>query len=260
MSGAEVICLGVGDGLASTGRHHAAFLYRLPGATLLVDCGEPVSRSLHATGLPADALDAILLSHLHFDHLGGFFMLLQGLKLEGRSRELAVHLPAWGLEPVRALVNAALLHDYRPSFPIRYHAWQAGAETRVAGAAVTPVRTTHMSRMESALPELPAGAFDCFAFGIEEGGRRVVHSSDLGAPGDLAPLLERPADLLVCELAHFAPAELYGFLLGQPVKSLALVHLSRALWARREEVLAEATAALPGVAVTVPADGAVLRL
>ena len=260
MSEVEVICLGVGDGLASTGRNHSAFLYRLAGTMLLVDCGEPVGRSYQATGLGPDAIDAILLSHLHFDHLGGFFMLLQGLKLEGRSRELPVYLPKWGLEPVRNLVNAALFQEHRATFPLTFHTWTHGEAVPLGDAIVTPLRTGHMARMEEALTDLPKEAFDCFAFRIEAAGKRIGHSSDIGSPEDLVPLLEDPTDLLICELAHFAPSDLYAFLYKKSVRQLALVHLSRELWAQRESVLTEARTALPGVEIVLPNDGDVIEL
>ena len=80
----SLTCLGVGDGWPCADRRHAAFLYRFGKTTLLVDCGEPVDASLRAHGVKPDAVDRILISHLHSDHIGGFFMLMQGFWLEGR--------------------------------------------------------------------------------------------------------------------------------------------------------------------------------
>src|SRR5687768_17086560 len=85
-------CFGVGDGTPSAERNHSAYLYRLGTATLLIDCGEPVSRSFKATGLSYETIDRIFLSHLHSDHVGGLFMLLQGFWLEQRRQQLTIHL------------------------------------------------------------------------------------------------------------------------------------------------------------------------
>ena len=101
----KLTCLGTGDGRVSVDRGHSAFLYELAGATLLMDCGEPVSRRLKAAGVKADDLDCIFLSHLHCDHSGGLFMLMQGLWLDQRRRNLMLHLPAEGIEPIRNMLR-----------------------------------------------------------------------------------------------------------------------------------------------------------
>ena len=50
MSTVELKCFGVGDGQACADRNHSAYLYTASGTALLVDCGEPVSRSFKASG------------------------------------------------------------------------------------------------------------------------------------------------------------------------------------------------------------------
>jgi hypothetical protein len=52
---------------------------------------------------------------------------------------------------------------------------------------------------------------------LESGDKRVAHSGDLGEPEDLEPLLKKPVDLLVCELAHFSPEAIFSYLSGRPV-------------------------------------------
>jgi ribonuclease BN (tRNA processing enzyme) len=88
MTKATLTCLGVGDGRPCADRRHAAFLYRFGKTSLLVDCGEPVADSLRAKRLDCDTVDGIFISHLHADHVGGFFMLLQGLPA-GRRHQTA---------------------------------------------------------------------------------------------------------------------------------------------------------------------------
>src|SRR5882672_8610337 len=79
-------CFGVGDGWPCADRKHASFLYRFDKVSILVDCGEPISSSYKASGLSYDAIDRIFISHLHFDHIAGFFMLMQGFWLERRQK------------------------------------------------------------------------------------------------------------------------------------------------------------------------------
>src|SRR3954469_16538909 len=113
-------CLGVGDGWPCADRSHAAFLYRLAKTSILIDCGEPVGRSLKAAGIKPDLIDAIFLSHLHADHVGGLFMLLQGLWLEGRRRVLPIHLPGKAIKPVQNMIRATFFFDELLKFRMKF--------------------------------------------------------------------------------------------------------------------------------------------
>src|SRR5688500_10030617 len=96
-------CLGVGDGTASTGRNHSAYLYSLGEVKVLIDAGEPVGRTLKISGVAADEIDRIIISHLHGDHIGGLLMLLQGWWLDDRTKPLTIFMPRDGIEPLRQL-------------------------------------------------------------------------------------------------------------------------------------------------------------
>jgi len=117
-------CFGVGDGWPSPQRNHSSFLYQFEEQTILIDCGEPVSSSFKAAGLDYNVIDRILISHLHFDHLGGFFMLMQGFWLEARNRELKVHAPRDGIMPIRQLLQAGCIFDELLPFQTRYEPFQ----------------------------------------------------------------------------------------------------------------------------------------
>jgi len=254
----SVKCLGVGDGLACVGRGHSAFLYRLGDTTLLLDAGEPVSASYKAGGHPPDLVDAIVLSHRHFDHIGGLFMLIQGWWIERRTRGLDVHMPTYGMEPMKELLQNSLFIEEQLRFRMDFKTMVGGNPTLIKGAKITPFHTTHMNRLQAAMPDMAPAAFECFCFLIEAEGLRIGHSADLGAPEDLEPLLREPLDLLVCELAHFEPEALFGYLKGRKIKRLALVHLGGDFWEMRDTILAQAQAELPGVDVCIPNDGDVI--
>lgn len=260
MSDHSVTCFGVGDGAACADRGHAAHLYRLGDRTLLIDCGEPVSQRYKSAGLSTNLVDAILLSHRHFDHVGGLFMLLQGWWLDGRKKGLNVHMPTFGIQPLRDLLQNSLFIDEQLPFKLDFKPLTGGAPTRFGDVKVTPFHTTHMNRMQAAMPETPSEAFECFCFLIETGGLRIGHSADLGSPADLDPLLRQPLDLLICELSHFQPSELFDFLEGKPIKQLALVHLGGQVWTKRDELRELAARRLPDVDVLIPNDGDTLSV
>src|SRR5437016_4087591 len=144
MSKFSVTCFGTGDGWPCADRNHAAFLYRVGKACILIDCGEAIDRSYKATGLSYDLLDAIFISHLHSDHFGGFFMLMQGMWLEGRRKPLPVYLPKGAIKPMRRMLESAFLFEEALPFKLELLPIREGLPIGIQDALVTPFRTSHL--------------------------------------------------------------------------------------------------------------------
>jgi ribonuclease BN (tRNA processing enzyme) len=252
-------CFGVGDGLPCGDRHHASFLYRFGKTSILLDCGEPIDGSFKAGGLGYDLIDSILVSHLHADHIGGFLMLMQGCWLEGRRKDLTVHMPGAAISPVRQMMETALLFDELLKFRLRFAPLKAGRLIRVRDVRITPFPTTHLDGLRARFQKRHRGAFDSYCFLLESGRRRIGHSADLGSPEDLEPLLARPLDLLVCEMAHFTPEEILSRLRGRRIKRIAFVHLARGYWEALPKIRRLAARMLPDIPHTFAKDGAVIQ-
>lgn len=260
MQKSTLTCFGVGDGWPCADRNHAAFLYRFGNTSLLVDCGEPVDSRLRASGAGYDSIDGIVISHLHSDHIGGFFMLMQGFWLEQRRRTLPVFLPGGAIKPLRGMLNAALLFDELMEFKLKLAPLKARKRISIGGARVTPFHTTHLAQMHERLGKVHHSDFSAFSFLIEADGRRVGHSADLGSPEDLEPLFHTPLDLLVCEVAHFPPEELFLYLRGRVIKRIVFVHLARPHWENLGKIHRLAAKMLPDVPHIFAKDGAVISI
>lgn len=251
----KLICLGTGDGRPCPDRNHSSYLYELAGACVLIDCGEGVTRSLAARKFDWNRLDAVVISHTHADHIGGLPMLLQGLWLEGRTRPLSIFLPRHVIAPVRRMLQHGYLFPELFRFQLDLVPLRAGQELRFGGLKLKPFATSHLESLRRRFQGKYRVRFEAFGFILEGAGRRVVHSADLGAPGDLQPWLECATDLLVCELAHFSPARIFASLRGRPIKQAAFTHLTRRLRQHANRLVREARRELNGVVCVLPKDG-----
>jgi ribonuclease Z len=65
----EVTLLGTGSPIPDPNRAGPSTLVRAGGQTFLVDCGRGVQQRMAAAGTGANALTALLLTHLHSDHI-----------------------------------------------------------------------------------------------------------------------------------------------------------------------------------------------
>src|SRR6185436_5835964 len=97
----DVQILGSGTPFGEQGRLQACILVSTETRNLLVDCGMTSMVALARAGVAPEALDVVLLSHLHGDHFGGVPLLLLDRAARQVRRRLIVAGPAGAAEAVR---------------------------------------------------------------------------------------------------------------------------------------------------------------
>jgi len=114
--------LGTGCPAVHADRYGPAQAVRHEGTTLLVDCGSGVTQRMAQAGISGRDLDAVLLTHLHSDHVVDLFQLVISSWHQGRDRPQRVFGPPGTYAYVDSMVSLwqaemeqRIAHERRPS-------------------------------------------------------------------------------------------------------------------------------------------------
>lgn len=184
--------LGSGDAFGSGGRFNTSFhLTTRAGAQVLVDCGATTMVAMRRFGVSPEAVDAVVISHLHGDHFGGLpFLLLHQQYTAERTRPLTIAGPR-GIEAatLKALEIFFGGIDIAWAFPLRFVEMTPGTPTEVAGLRVESFPVVH-------------GQAPSHALRIADGETVFAYSGDTTWTPVLVEVA-RDADLFVMECYAF---------------------------------------------------------
>ena len=93
--------LGTGAGFSDGSRTTTMLAFESAESTLVVDCGGDVVQRLQAAGIDLASITALILTHEHPDHVGGFPLFMEKIWLAGRRHPIPVHGPEAALSQAR---------------------------------------------------------------------------------------------------------------------------------------------------------------
>ncbi|WP_344527532.1 MBL fold metallo-hydrolase [Streptomyces albiaxialis] len=164
------------------------FLAEHDGFRLLIDPGYATFPRLLASGHPADALDAVLVSHGHPDHCADLNPLLRARRLaDVPAAPLPLHAPRGALDAVLALDKRSMLagsyrlHEFWPTA-------EKGAFFEIGPFRVEARPLPHFVPNAGLRLTAPDGTV-------------LAYTGDTG-PSPLVPHLARDADLFLCEATY----------------------------------------------------------
>ena len=193
----KITLLGTGCPVAHPRRGGAATLVETAEARVLIDCGSMVTQRLIEAGCRGAGLDALLVSHLHSDHLVDLYQLVVSSWHQGRVAPWKVHCPETVVPVIEATMAA--WHDERAlriAFEQRPSATGLAVECEILAPSqriiigdleIEPVLVDHG-------PIVPA-----YGFVLRSGGKTAVLSGDTSACETLI-VAGQGADLLVHEV------------------------------------------------------------
>lgn len=189
MSETELTFLGTGDPLASGGRLQTCFHVSAPSSRFLIDCGATAMVAMKRHGIDRNAIEAILVTHLHGDHIGGIpYFVLDAQHVSKRTAPLTVAGPPGLEERIRDLMDVAFpgLADVDQRFELRFLELEERRPASVGPVRVTPFEVIH------------ACGAPPYALRVEVDGRTITYSGDTEWTDALLEAA-RDADLFVCE-------------------------------------------------------------
>lgn len=193
--------------LASPTRSQPANLLIVNGQNILVDVGDGTAGQLAHLQIPTAAVDAVFISHLHWDHTGGLAAIL-GLRAQTNAPpRLKIYGPPGTAEMVAGLIASMVpgatagygvpgapradVNQLTEVFELRDH-----DSVEIAGMTVTVRNNTHYSFAPDS--EL-ASRFESLSLRFDLPGRSIVYTGDTG-PSTAVEELAQGADLLVAEM------------------------------------------------------------
>ncbi len=113
----------LGTGAAFTDPHRTTTMLAFSdaGRTVVVDCGGDVVQRLQLAGLDPAAIDALILTHEHPDHVGGFALFMEKVWLAGRTEVVHVYGLAEALDQARRLFDTFNTSRWKGLPRIRWH-------------------------------------------------------------------------------------------------------------------------------------------
>ena len=107
----KLTILGCNGPYPASGSACSGYLLSEGGTHVLIDCGTGTLANL-SRHIPWEALDAVVLSHLHYDHMSDLLPMQYALQFHPREVPLPVYAPRTPA-PIRALLDAPC-YDLKP--------------------------------------------------------------------------------------------------------------------------------------------------
>lgn len=212
----RVTLCGTGQSMLNPQRAGAAIVVEEGGRALLLDCGPGSLERLAAAGIPLTGIEAVWLSHLHFDHALGIAEWLTRLAFAGDPLP-----PIYGPRGTADYVESAAAHartqmrflsggrnvgrlDHVTAIEIA-----EGDDRKSAGMRVRSVGVPHSEHIEAQARRVTAG------------GRSLVYGGDCRPAPEILTPFARGADVLIHECYSEAALRSYAATLG-PERGRAL--------------------------------------
>jgi ribonuclease BN (tRNA processing enzyme) len=228
--------IGCGDAFGSGGRFNTCFLVEADGRTILLDCGASSLVALKARKIDLNAIDGVVLSHLHGDHFGALpFLLLDWQLHQRRPRPLTIAGPPGTRERLNAACEVFFPRSSRNAwrFSLEVAEITPGVPDEALGFAIVTAEVVHQSGAPSTAVRLAAGGKVLSYSGDTEWTEALIGIAD-GADLFVLECYDYSRDLT----GHMSFAKLQQNRTRLRAKRIMLTHMNPTMLARVDEARA----------------------
>ena len=169
MMSINVTFVGSGDAFGSGGQFQTCILVDAPGIRFAIDFGTSSLIALNKLGIAHNAIDAIVLTHLHGDHCGGIPFLLMDAMLGAKRQSPLVIIGPVDTKARLEVVSDSLMpgiDGMTPKFPIEYVELETLRQRDVGVLKITNYPANHTKQTNPT------------AVRIKVGGKVIAYSGD----------------------------------------------------------------------------------
>lgn len=208
-------------------RKHTAFVIEKDGRIYWFDAGEGCSHTAHLMGIDLLAVDKIIISHTHLDHVGGLANLIWNIRKmtwvkneTTKFGEIDLYIPnmnSWnGIFDV--LKNAE--GNWFDDFKINANLVSDGVLFDDGNMKVIAFHNHHIAGNTSA-PWL------AYTYRIEAEGKKIVYSGDVGKYEEMDEAIGDGCDVLIVETGHFKIDDTYEYCKNKNIGKIYFNHNGR---------------------------------
>ena len=197
----KITLLGTGAALIDPDRCHTSIAVQVGARCYLIDLGSGATRNLIAANIDPLSVEAVFLTHLHFDHIADLPVFVIGSWMSGKSGAPLIYGPPGTNEAIGHLFEGGAF-DVDIRARSQYRQRQGNMEALrpdvrpMAPGVIFDDDTLKVTAMP--VDHIPPDICACYGLKLESGGKTVVFSSDTKALPEMADFA-KGADLLIHE-------------------------------------------------------------
>jgi ribonuclease Z len=220
----KIKILGTGSGKTSLNRHHSSFLISSSKHSLLVDCGDGISKAILSQKININSIDSILISHFHADHFSGLPSLITQMKLLSRKNDLTIFVHSSEKDFLEDFIFHSYLFKERMTFNLKIISFDEGKEILLSDHfRFTSKLNSHLDKNRK-YDQVNKLGFASLSFLFKDDENSVIYSGDIGSENDLY-LFNQKVDWFITETTHIKIESLADILDKLNTAKLILTHI-----------------------------------